>query len=106
MQAPEQGIPVAWHNMELFPYHVGTNSFIPQLYIAVGTYWMLRQSYRPTFPVLAYHSTLVVNCRPGTNVLLHGVAIELVTMPLVHFLIAAEHGLIGFLCYDLRFGKR
>lgn len=89
-----------------FPYPLGTKSIIPQAYIMVAMDWMLRRSCRPTLPVLPYYSNFVVNFRPDAHLLLHFAALELVTLPLVHFLFAAEHCVGAFLIYEQRMGRR
>lgn len=58
-----------------------------------------------TPPTLAYSTSLVVDERPGTAVVGHIVAIELVTTALLKFPHAADPGIVRFQCYDPQMGK-
>lgn len=62
-------------------------------------------SFLPTPPVTAYYSSLFVNCRPGADVMWHLAALYFVTMALVPFVFVAEHGFLGFSCYDCEEAK-
>lgn len=66
---------------------------------------MFTRSYSSPPPVLAYYSNFVINCCLSTDPELHIPALEFVTLALVRFLFAAEHGVVGFSRYEPRMGQ-
>lgn len=65
---------------------------------------MLPRHHCSSPAVLAYYSNLIVNYRPSADAVWIVASLEFVATALVPFLFAAEHGVVGFSCFDQRMG--
>lgn len=96
-----RGIPVEWYNVELLAIPLLLR---PRLYTRRPSWWepvdFCHILTLPTSLGLASYSKLVVDERPGTSVVWHLTAFEIVMMALVRFLYTSERGVVGFQCYD------